>query len=154
MSNITRYNPNKVVARPGLLGGSVFDSIFADFFSPDVFTTHLNKTVSGYPVADIYHNEGGATVMEFALAGFAKEDLTIDVQPEKRSITVSANTQSSENSDGTQTRRIARRSFTKTYVNYDDNLDLSASEATFENGLLTVVVPRRPETQPLQIAIK
>ena len=91
MSNITRYNPNKVVARPGLLGGSVFDSIFADFFSPDVFTTHLNKTVSGYPVADIYHNEGGATVMEFALAGFAKEDLTIDVQPEKRSITVVRN---------------------------------------------------------------
>tara|TARA_B100000886_G_C20312480_1_gene444479 strand:- start:60 stop:521 length:462 start_codon:yes stop_codon:yes gene_type:complete len=153
MGNLTRFNHN-AVARPGLLGGTIFDSFFNDFFAPDVFNNHLTKTVSGYPVADIYHGEDGSTVMEFALAGFSKEDLTIDVQPEKRSITVSANTTASENSDGTQTRRIARRSFTKTYVNYDDNLDLSAAQANFENGLLTVVVPKRPETAPLQIEIR
>ena len=155
MSNLARYNRNAVSARPGLLGGTIFDNFFNDFFMPpEIFNSHLTKTVSGYPVADIYHGEDGSTIMEFALAGFNKDDLTIDVQPEKRSITVSANTTPSENSDGTQTRRIARRSFTKTYVNYDDNLDLTAANATFENGLLTVSVPRRPETTPLQIEIK
>jgi HSP20 family molecular chaperone IbpA len=38
-------------------------------------------------------------------------------------------------------------------VNYDDNLDLTQAEATYENGLLTVTVPKRPETEPMRIAI-
>jgi HSP20 family molecular chaperone IbpA len=87
--------------------------------------------------------------MEFALAGFQKSDLTIEVKPEKRSITVSAQAEG-ENETG---RRIARRSFSKTYVNYDDNLDLSEAQAKFEDGLLTVTVPTRPEVKPLSIEI-
>ena len=91
-------------------------------------------------------------VMEFALAGFSRSELSIDVQPERRSITVSA--QSSDEGEAQNSRRIARRSFTKTYVNYDDNLDLNLAEARFENGLLTVTVPARPEIQPLNIEIQ
>ena len=51
--------------------------------------------------------------MEFALAGFSKDELTVDVKPEKRSITVSAQTSANEGDTG---RRIARRNFSKTYV--------------------------------------
>lgn len=145
MSNITRYR------RPSLLGNTVFDSFFNDFFGEDVFATHLTKTTSGYPVADIYQDNDGSTIMEFALAGFSRSELSIDVKPERRSITVSAE---SGNGDDVSSRRIARRAFSKTYVNYDDNLDLSRAEATFENGLLTVMVPRRPETQPVRIEIQ
>ena len=134
--------------RPGLLGRTVFDDVFDNFFMD--FPQHLKRSTSGYPVADIYRNDVGDTIMEFALAGFSKGDLSIEVKPEKRSITVSAN---SENS-GDDSRRIARRSFQKTYVNYDDNLDLSLVEASFENGLLTVTVPTRPEVKPLAIDIK
>ena len=142
MSNaLTTYSP-------GLLGSTVFDDVFDNFFMD--FPQHLKRSTSGYPVADIYRNDAGDTIMEFALAGFSKNDLSIEVKPEKRSITVSAN---SENS-GDDSRSIARRSFQKTYVNYDDNLDLSLVEASFENGLLTVTVPTRPEVKPLAIDIK
>jgi HSP20 family molecular chaperone IbpA len=55
--------------------------------------------------------------------------------------------------DENSSRRIARRSFQKTFVNYDNNLDLSAVTASFENGLLKVVVPTRPETKPLEVKI-
>ena len=134
--------------RPGLLGRSVFDDVFDNFFND--FPNHLRRTTQGYPVADIYQDEDGSTVLEFALAGFSKKDLDIQVKPEKRSITISACTD--EPVDGT-TRRIARRSFEKTYVNYDDNLDLSQVHASFENGLLTVMVPNRPEVKPLSITI-
>ena len=134
--------------RPGLLGRTVFDDVFDSFFMD--FPQHLKRTTSGYPVADIYRNETGDTIMEFALAGFSKEDLSIEVKPEKRSITVSAD---SEDANG-DSRRIARRSFQKTYVNYDDNLDLGSVEASFENGLLTVTVPTRPEVKPVTITIK
>ena len=146
MSNITRFR------RPSLLGNTVLDTFFNDFFADDEFPTHLSKTTSGYPVADIYQNAEGSTIMEFALAGFSRSELTVDVRPDRRSITVSA--ESSDPSDQVSSRRIARRAFTKTYVNYDDNLDLSRAEARFENGLLTVMVPRRPETQPVSIEIQ
>ena len=136
--------------RPSLLGSRVFDDVFSNFFSE--FPSHLQRTTSGYPVADIYRGEGGSTVMEFALAGFNKGDLSVDIQPDKRSITVSAESGADEE-DG-KARRIARRSFKKTYVNYDDNLELGESTASFENGLLTVTVPTRPMATPVAIQIQ
>jgi len=134
---------------PSLLGRSVFDDIFDTMLD---FPQLMQKTTQGYPVADIYREDGGDTVMEFALAGFSKEDLLIEIKPEKNSITVSAN---SENITAQERqRRVARRNFSKTYVNYDNNLDLSATTAEFENGLLRLLVPRREETKPLAIEIK
>ena len=135
--------------RPGLLGRSVFDDAFNSFFTD--FPRHMRQSTRGYPVADIYRNDEGSTVMEFALAGFTKEELLVNVQPDKRTITVSATSSAEGEGDS---RRIAHRSFTKTYVNYDDNLDLSLAMADFENGLLTVTVPQRPEVKPVLINIK
>ena len=134
--------------RPGLLGRGVFDDVFDSFFND--FPTHLRQSTSGYPVADIFQDGSGNTVLEFALAGFSRDMLKIDVLPEDGSITVTGETSTDE---GDTSRRIARRSFKKTYVNYDRNLDLSAVSAQFENGLLTVTVPQRPEVQPLQVEI-
>ena len=134
--------------RPGLLGRNVIDDVFDSFFVD--FPRHLKQTTQGYPVADIFRDDNGNTVLEFALAGFKKEELSIDIRPDKRSITVAAN---SDIEEGDNSRRIARRSFTKTYVNYDNNLDLTNTAAAYENGLLTVTVPQRAEVQPVQIAI-
>ena len=147
MTTLATYRPS---FRPGLLGRSVFDDVFDNFIND--FPQHIKRSTQGYPVADIYNADDGSTIMEFALAGFAKEDLSIEVKPEKRSITVSAATGIDEES--ANNRRIARRNFQKTYINYDDNLDLSNLSAAFENGLLTVTVPKRPEVQPLTIDIE
>lgn len=141
MNAITTY-------RPGLLGHKVINEVFDSFFSD--FPTHLRASTQGYPVADIYRDDDGSTVLEFALAGFKRKELAIDIQPDKRSITITG--QVDENNEKRQ--RIARRNFTRTYVNYDDNLDLAEAKASFENGLLTVKVPQRPEMKPLSITIE
>ena len=133
--------------RTSLLGYHVFDDFFNAFI--DDWVRLQNKTVQGYPVCDIYRNEEASTMLEFALAGFQKEDLTIAVRPEKRSITVSAKSEDT----GKTNRRIAKRSFVKTYINYDDNLDLAASVAKFVDGLLTVTIPVRLVVQPLAFSI-
>ena len=151
MSNITTFRHPIVNMRPGLLGRSVFDDVFDGFFN-DSFPRMLKQTTQGYPGADIYRNDEGHTVREFALAGFSRDELSIDIQPDKRSITVRAQSNIAEGEESN--RRIARRSFEKTYVNYDNNLDLTAIVADFENGLLRVVVPTRPEVQPLSVEIK
>jgi HSP20 family molecular chaperone IbpA len=134
--------------RPSLLGRGVFDDIFDSMLDVPAL---MNRTTQGYPVADIYRNEEGETVMEFALAGFDRENLHVEVFPDKRSIEVSADSHGDEENTS---RRIARRTFHKSYVNYDNNLDLDAMSATFKNGLLRLVVPPRPELKPLAIEIK
>jgi HSP20 family molecular chaperone IbpA len=133
--------------RPGFVGRNVFDNFFEDFFGD--FPTHLKKTTTGYPVTDIFTDEDGNTVLEFALAGFSKDDINVEVKPEDRSITVTGNI----NDTPATGRRIARRNFTKTFINYDSNLDLTASMANFENGLLTITVPKTPDTAPVVINI-
>ena len=137
--------------RPGLLGRTVFDDLFGNEFFNE-FPSYLRQSTQGYPVTDIFHDGAGNTVIEFALAGFSRDDLTVDIQPAAGSITVSAETGLDENNDNG--RRIARRNFKKTYVNYDQNLDLTNTTARYENGLLTVVVPQRPRTEPLTVEIK
>ena len=142
MTTLTTY-------RPSLLGHGVFNDIFDTMLD---FPQLMHRTTQGYPVADIYREEDGNTVMEFALAGFSRAELAVEIKPEKNSITVSANTDGLTEKE--RQRRVARRNFSKTYVNYDNNLDLSSCTATFENGLLTVTVPSRPEIKPLQVKIK
>ena len=139
MTTLTTYRPN-------VLGRTVFDEIFNSMLD---MPTLINKTTQGYPVADIYKNDDGSTTMEFALAGFDKDELNVEVKPEERTITVSA---ASDNGSQAQ-RRIARRSFKKTYVNYDNNLDLTAAKADYKNGLLTISLPTRPEAQAINVNI-
>ena len=139
MTTLTTYRPN-------LLGRSVFDDIFDSMLD---FPQLMQRTTQGYPVADIYKNDDGSTTLEFALAGFDKNELSVEVKPEERTITVSAQ---SDTTAQTQ-RRIARRSFKKTYVNYDNNLDLTAAKADYENGLLTISLPTRPEAQAINVKI-
>lgn len=140
---------------PSLLGRGVFDDFFGAVFSD--MNQAVRQSTTGYPVADIFKIEDGSTVMEFALAGFSRGDINVEVKPETRSITVSAEiTEDTAIVEGStpNSRRIARRNFSKTYVNYDDNLDLASASAKFENGLLTIEVPPRPEVQPVQIKIR
>ena len=66
--------------RPPLLGRNAFDDIFDSMLD---LPTLVNRTTQGYPVADIYKGEDGSTVMEFALAGFQKENLHVNILPEK-----------------------------------------------------------------------
>ena len=95
MNAITTY-------RPGLLGHKVINEVFDNFFND---FPHTKVSTQGYPVADIYRDDDGSTVLEFALAGFKKKELAIDIQPDKRSITISGKA-GEENS---KRQRIARR---------------------------------------------
>ena len=139
MTTLTTYRPN-------LLGRSVFDDIFDSMLD---FPQLMQRTTQGYPVADIYKNDDGSTTLEFALAGFDKNELSVEVKPEERTITVSAQSDSNTQAQ----RRIARRSFKKTYVNYDNNLDLTSARADYQNGLLTISLPTRPEAQAINVDI-
>lgn len=132
---------------PNLIGRSVWDDIFSSAFpEPEVL---VRRTTEGYPVTDIYRDEDDNQIIELALAGFKQEDLSIEVKDGH--ITVSADKTEDAARKG---RRIAKRSFKKTFVDHSNKLDLHKSDATFEDGLLRITVPPVAEAKPLFIDIK
>ena len=136
--------------RPGLLGRNVFEDIFDSMLD---FPQLMQRTTQGYPVADIYKAQDGSTIMEFALAGFQKENLHVEIIPEKREIHVSADSHEDEGQNNFDSRRIARRAFHKTFVNYDSDLDLSQAKASYNNGLLQINLPVKPESEAIKVSI-
>jgi len=132
---------------PAIMGRTMFDRLFDEFFNdPGPMIKH---STDGYPLTDIYKDEDDNQVIEMALAGFSKEDLNIDVKDNK--ITISSDSQRS--ADTGHRRRIARRSFQKTFVDYNSQLDFKNTTASFKDGLLKVVIPQSTDKNSITIEI-
>ena len=135
---------------PALLGNGAIDRLFEEFFqTPEPY---VKQTTNGYPLTDIYKEEDGSQVIEMALAGFSKEDILINTEVNK--ITISAEGVKLKGQLVENRRRIAKRAFKKSFVDYHNTLDFGSSNATFENGLLRIQIPLREEVKPRQISIK
>tara|TARA_B100000029_G_scaffold402366_1_gene401843 strand:- start:252 stop:656 length:405 start_codon:yes stop_codon:yes gene_type:complete len=133
---------------PSLLGRTVWDELFDNLFEDPSIA--VKKSTSGYPVTDIYRDDDGNSVVECALAGFSKEDLNIEIQD--NIITVSANHSGGESTENS--RRIARRSFSKSFIDYENILNLNGASATFTNGLLQVTIPPVEESPVKKLVIE
>ena len=131
---------------PAIVGATIFDEIFDQFFNDH--QKIIKNSTSGYPVTDIYTNDKGSQVIEMALAGFKKSDLNINA--EDNTITISCDTSSESES---KNRRIAKRKFKKTFVDYNNQLDLSKTKADFVDGLLTVEIPKLESKKKISINI-
>ena len=133
---------------PAIMGRTMFDQIFNQFFEDPKRV--IKRSTDGYPVTDIYTNDNHDQVIEMALAGFKKGDLLIDVKD--NTITISCDASKEEKQQNR--RRIAKRSFKKTFVDYHNQLDFAKTEAEFTDGLLSVKIPRVEEKKPTVINIK
>ena len=136
----------KRINYPSIVGRGTFDQFFDQIFE-DPFAM-VKRSTEGYPLTDLYKDEEDNQIIEVALAGFSREELNIEEKD--NSITISCE------SGGTdaQQRRIARRSFTRSFVDYDQKLDMRQSDASFENGLLRIVIPPTEEAKPITIDIQ
>ena len=141
MTNIT-------LRAPAVLGRTAFDQLFEQFFQDP--RPLVKRTTDGYPLTDVYRDGDDNQVIEMALAGFNKDDLEIEVKEN----TISIRHETETKADERPPRRIARRSFTKTFVDYNNTLNLSKTEASFENGLLVIKIPQRSEKNAVKIKIK
>ena len=135
---------------PAIMGRTMFDQIFDRFFEDTETERVIKRSTDGYPVTDIYTNDNHDQIIEMALAGFKKGDLLIDVKD--NTITISCDASKEEKKHNR--RRIAKRSFKKTFVDYHNQLDFAKTEAEFSDGLLSVMIPRVEEKKPTTINIK
>jgi molecular chaperone IbpA len=138
----------KRINYPSIVGRGTFDQFFDEVFS-DPFAV-VRRSTEGYPLTDLYKDGEDNQVIEVALAGFSREELNIEVKD--NSIVISC--ESPLNNGTENQRRIARRSFTRSFVDYDHQLDMRKSNASFANGLLRIVIPATEEAKPTVIDIQ
>ena len=103
-----------------------------------------------FPV-DLYQDKDAFTVRA-ELPGFRKEDISVEVADGILTVTGHQKTASDkkgkENATTIQERRVSRA------IALPENLVLDKIQATYENGVLTVTLPKREEVKPKQIAIE
>jgi HSP20 family protein len=118
-----------------------------DTYDPNTCTLSLKK----FPKGDIFLDEDGNRVIELALAGYSKDQLSVVVEDGK--LTVSAE-KCEDSSD--ERRTLARRAFRQVFSSFGDNFNLEGSEVTFKDGLLRVKVPKveKPEEVAKSLPIK
>ena len=133
---------------PALIGTSAFDDLFADFFR-DPFPI-MRRSTEGYPVTDIFIDDDGNHVIKMALAGFSKDNIKIEVK--ENTITIKCDAETTD--EAIQHRRIATRAFSKTFIDYDNKLNLLKTDVTFKDGLLSLIIPKLPEEKPKLLDIK
>tara|TARA_R100001510_G_C7558810_1_gene139656 strand:+ start:259 stop:627 length:369 start_codon:yes stop_codon:yes gene_type:complete len=120
-----------------------------EFFQNPVQT--IRQSTNGYPLTDIYTDEEGNSVIEFALAGFSRDQIKVEVrEDQKLTVSVTSGSEVSEN----EQRNIARRSFEKTFVDASRQYDLTSSDVSFVDGLLKITIPKREEVDALVLEVK
>ena len=99
-----------------------------------------------FPV-DLYR-DNDAFVVRAELPGFRKEDLAIDLADGVLTITGTQKTETKPGTEPAQERRVTRA------VALPENIDVAKIAAAYENGVLTVTLPKREEAKPRKVAIE
>ena len=111
------------------------------------------STVSGeHRLALDIRTNGDDFVVEAALPGVKPEDIEISVLGDALTISASHRDEQISDDEGYSYREIRRGSFTRT-VTLPAQVKTDAATATFDNGLLTLRLPRADEAKPRQIPI-
>ena len=105
-----------------------FDNLFFDIFGG-------KNSSSSFPKYDIIKQEDGSAQIQFALAGYGKDD--VDVSVKGNILTISSNGLDKDSSVRYNHRGIAKRAFT---INFGISKNHEVKSASMDNGILTIFV--------------
>ena len=130
--------------------GSRFRPSTARFFTPryPIYYTAQPGITTNSPSANI-RREDSAYVIELAVPGLGKENIQIEVNNDQ--LIVSAKDVQHETNPNFVRREFDYAGFKRTFTLHK-NANTEALQASFNQGLLTIVVPdREPETRKIEI---
>ena len=123
-----------------------------DHLMDHLVTLHSNNnlTTNEYPPYDIIKEGENNYKVELAVAGFKKDELSIQLK--ENTLTIKGETNSKNSNGDYLHKNIARRSFSKDFT-LAENIEVG--EASFEDGVLSVSLTHNiPEEQrPKEIVI-
>ena len=124
------------------------DKFVKDFFNE--FPSTINKTVREdvlhYPPVNVVQHENDYTILMQA-PGYEKADFKVKV--DGNVLTISAEQKTEEISENSKMIRkeFSQKSFTRSFT-LDDKIDSAGIQAKYEQGILTLNLPKKAEEKP------
>ena len=147
MTKIVRFSPRADLDRMQ----REFDRLFGNFFPVRGTTDYSDQGASWAPRLDVIQTED-AFLFEFDVPGVSKEDITINLHDGV--LNVSGERMSRELGENDEVVRVERftghfyRSFS-----IPSAIEESKIEANFENGVLSIRLPKAEDSKPRKISI-
>ena len=125
-------------------------SVFDRFFEGDLFdwsNRNFSVTNTTLPSVNIKQNTE-EFIVEVAAPGFEKADFKLEVRNDLLTISSEKKVEN-ENKEGEQftKREFSYQSFTRSFT-LPQTADGERIEANYENGILSIVIPKRDEAKP------
>jgi HSP20 family protein len=145
MTQIVRFSPTSEIRR----FQREMDSLLGQFFDAPGAAQH--KDANWTPRVDVRETEHAFTV-QMDLPGMKREDFQIDYH--EGTLSVSGERRIEDKSEGEACIRIERSygSFYRAFT-LAKTINADAIEATYENGVLTLTLPKAEEVKPRRISV-
>ena len=135
-----------------LMMSTTFDDVFKRF--DELFNSDRLDFSQVFPPMNIFYQaDNKAVQIEMALAGYKKDELSIEVEENK--IVISGTPTEEEKKEGKYFKqKIRKQNFRRSYE-IPNTYDLEKAEVTYEDGILSIMVPAKevqlPEKKTLMI---
>jgi HSP20 family protein len=139
----------KFINRPA---AKQLDNFFNDFFSPAVWS-NPSADIASIPAANV-HETPAAYILEINAPGRSKEDFKVNLDKELLTVSYEKKEENASEDKNTIRREFHYNSFKRSFT-LDEKIDINNIQARYENGILSIELPKKPEVQqqPKQIAI-
>ena len=139
-------NRRITVVRPS----QIFDTFLDEFFN----TSGLSTIMATQLDVDMYETES-EVVLKAKAPGYKEEDVTITTEDNVLTIEGRIEQESDEKDDSKKyhLKEIRSESFIRS-IPLPTRVDAEKAEASFENGVITITLPKMEEVKPKTIAIK
>ncbi len=122
-----------------------FPSLVNDVFGPDWFGG-VDKLHTNLPVVNIKENKEGFE-LQLSVPGAKKEDFKIEVDNDVLTISSEAKSQSTEEKEKFTRREFSYQAFKRAFT-LPETVDSGKIDASYESGILKVVLPKKEEALP------
>ena len=147
MSNIIRWNPFREMAAMQNMMDRLFDDAWRGEWPRGTGWTGLET-----PALDIHENDNAYTVV-VPLPGVKPDDINVKMQNGVLSISGELPQPHVNDNSKVVVQERYYGKFSRS-VTLPQSVDADKVEAAYEDGVLTLTLPKVPEAQPKQIAIK
>lgn len=128
------------------------ENLWGDFFNEDKFIPMIPRSASMMPPMDVYDDKDNVYV-DVALSGVDPKDVNIEI--ENGLLCVSGNVEKkTEIDEKNYYKKEIRRSAFSRKVSLPSEVDGEKAQATYENGVLKISVPKKNEVKSKKIEIK
>jgi len=143
MTNIIRWEPMREMMTLREAMDRLFD---------DAFTRPVGMAGSSVPAIDLYQTDD-AVVVKATLPGFKPDDVQVSATYDVLTLRGEAKQEDEQNNTLYHIRERRQVSFERS-LSLPSSVQTDKAKADFENGILTIQLPKSDEVKPKSISIK